>query len=159
MRITGSYTGTATGDGSDTLTYVENVRGCAYGDVFDVASGAKAAYLSGNGGSDSFSILGSVFWLTGGDGNDNFTVGSGAAIDYGMDGNSGNDTLNGSSGNDTLSISTYGGDPGGDTINGVGGDDTIDGRDQVSGSDTINGGDGLDSCQADPGDVILNCSP
>ena len=81
-------TGTATGDGTDTLSNLENVIGSTYNDT-----------ITGNTNANV---------LTGGAGNDTISGGQGYDVLYGDDGNdylygdAGNDTLIGDSGDDTL---------------------------------------------------------
>ena len=102
--------GTETGDGSDTLSNFDNVRGSNYADI--LTGDGNANLLSGGLGDDQLSGAGGDDTLNGEDGNDT------------LNGGAGNDVLNGGIGNDTLS----GGSDGvvGDTIDGGPGTDTID---------------------------------
>jgi hypothetical protein len=64
----------------------------------------------------------------------------------------GNDIIFGGDGNDEI----YGG-AGADELNGEGGDDLLDGADGFA-NDTLDGGTGTNTCVADPGDTLVNCS-
>ena len=150
-------TGTATGNGTDTLVGIENVDGSAFNDS-----------LTGDGGSNFF---------RGGKGNDTIDGGSGTdrvqydqadgAVNASLNtmsssGGDGNDTfisieqLTGSAFNDTLEGSASGdtlfGRGGGDSISGLGGNDTLWGED---GNDTLSGGAGADRLTAGAGDDLL----
>lgn len=101
-------TGRATGDGTDTLTNIEDVVGSRHGDR-----------LTGNAGRNE---------LHGGNGND---VASGGRGDDALHGDAGNDVLNGGAGDDRLSGGTgadklHGGD-GKDVLEGGAGTDTLTG--------------------------------
>jgi Ca2+-binding RTX toxin-like protein len=91
--------GTASGEGSDTLIYLENVVGSSFADV--LTGNATVNVLRGGGGNDL---------LRGGGGNDRLWGGAGK------------DTLRGNGGNDLLR-----GGGGGDLLNGGAGRDTLDG--------------------------------
>ncbi len=83
--------GTATGEGNDTLTSIEDLIGSKHGDT-----------LTGSAGNDILNGAAGTDTIRGGDGND--TVVGGAAADK-LYGENGNDTVNsrdGVSGNDTL---------------------------------------------------------
>ncbi|MER5226436.1 calcium-binding protein [Streptomyces flaveus] len=69
-------------------------------------------------------------------------------------GGPGNDNLYGGTGNDTLR-----GDVGRDNLYGGRGNDTLLGRDGIERNDYLDGGEGSDTCTANLGDIIENCSP
>ncbi len=137
-------TGTATGDGTDTLTSIENLTGSAYGDTLTGDSNANV--------------------LTGGDGNDTLYGNAGADTLYGgngvdtIQGNAGNDTIYGDAGADSLigyedNDTIYGGDDG-DTI--YGDYNNLDETTYAySGSDTIYGGNGNDNIRGGKGNDFL----
>lgn len=102
--------GTATGEGSDTLTSIERVVGTDLNDTVS-GSGANEAFLGGNG-NDSLTGLGGNDTLTGGAGNDS------------LDGGDGNDSLSSGSDNDVIT-----GGAGNDTLDGESGSDTLTGGD------------------------------
>ncbi|HVI87196.1 MAG TPA: hypothetical protein VM659_02785, partial [Dongiaceae bacterium] len=88
--------GTATGDGNDTLTGIENVTGSAFND--SLTGDGNNNVIAGGAGNDI---------LHGGDGNDTLTGGSGTDQLFGDDGNDtlkwdSADTLNGGTGFDTV---------------------------------------------------------
>ncbi len=112
---------TATGEGSDTLTFIENLEGSTQSDT--LTGSDSAARLVGLGGGDT---------LTGGIGNDT------------LSGGGGNDTLSGGGGNDSMT-----GHAGADTFYGQDGADTLNSKDSVSGNDTLDGGAGTDTCTTD----------
>jgi Ca2+-binding RTX toxin-like protein len=70
-------------------------------------------------------------------------------------GGAGPDMANGGSGNDTIK-----GGPGSDLITGGAGADVLNAQDGVNGNDSANGGTHVsgDTCTADPGDAVSNCS-
>jgi len=144
--------GTATGDGSDTLTSIENIVGSAYTDTLTGSSNNNI--IHGGDGDDT---------IYGNDGND--TIYGDAGNDY-IDGGLGGDTIYGGDGNDTIhggdnTDIIYGGDGDdmiygenvGDTINGDAGNDYIDGG---GGNNTINGGDGNDTITAGTGNDTID---
>ncbi|WP_296819468.1 calcium-binding protein [Brevundimonas sp.] len=127
-RATGSVQldltgGTATGEGTDTLVSIENVRGGAHDDT--LTGDILANVLSGRGGDDTLNGGGGDDTLSGGDGDDLLT------------GAGGHDTLSGGAGRDTLF-----GVSGNDTLSGGADDDRLEGG---IGSDRLNGGDGADT--------------
>ncbi len=82
------FAGTALGQGTDTLSGIENVIGSAFGDLL-VGDGSNNE-LRGDTGGDT---------LRGGDGNDVLLGNEG---DDSLDGEAGDDTVTGAAGNDTL---------------------------------------------------------
>lgn len=90
--------GTATGDGSDSLAGIENLRGSAFGDVLIGDAGPNR--LLGGGGDDSLSGGDGDDYLSGGDGDDDLTGGNGNDV---LAGFAGRDSLDGGPGEDTLS--------------------------------------------------------
>jgi Ca2+-binding RTX toxin-like protein len=129
--VTASLTsGTATGEGSDTLSSVEYLIGSSYGDN-----------LTGNDGINN---------LKGGGGND--TLGGSGGNDI-LDGGGGNDTDRGGSGNDSVK-----GSSGADSLFGDEGGDSLNSQDGVSGNDTLDGGLDTDTCVTDATEKsIENC--
>lgn len=142
-------TGTATGEGSDTFTGIENITGSGYADTLT--------------GDDTANILSGL------DGNDTITAGAGDDI---LEGGTGDDTLNGGDGVDTaryanaasavtvnLSTSTATGGDGSDTLSGIENvigsayNDTLIGSDGVN---TLDGGDGADTLWGGAGNDSLN---
>ena len=137
------------GDGSDTLTGVENLTGSAFNDTLTGDGGANA--LNGGDGNDTLRGGAGADTLTGGAGTDTADY-SGAASavtvslalasaqNTGGDGSdtlSGMENLTGSAFNDTLT-----GDGGANTLNGGDGDDILRGG---AGTDTLTGGAGIDT--------------
>ncbi|MEJ7843802.1 MAG: kelch repeat-containing protein [Rubrobacter sp.] len=115
-------TGSATGEGSDTLSGVDSLIGSP-----------KVDTLSGNGGANTINGGGANDAIEGLGGNDKLTGGGG------------NDTVRGGLGNDTLV-----GNGGADSLFGDDGDDAINSKDNVSGNDSLDGGAGAaDSCVTD----------
>jgi Ca2+-binding RTX toxin-like protein len=116
-------TGTATGDGTDTLTTIERVIATTGADT--MTGSANADWLEGNAGDDS---------LSGAAGDDHLYGQSGADTLLGGDGA---DVLEGGIGNDSLD-----GGLGADALYGQAGDDTLvyDAFDGV-----IDGGEGMDT--------------
>ncbi|XWN31390.1 MAG: type I secretion C-terminal target domain-containing protein [Devosia sp.] len=158
--------GTATGEGSDTLSGIENVTGSDYDDTFfgdgedntfiggtgtdtvdyslasagvDVNLLSGTASDDGEGGSDTLSGIENII----GSAHADILKGDHNVND--IRGGDGGDTIQGRDGNDTL----YG-EAGDDHLTGYGDDDLIDGgsgNDQVygnAGNDTLFGGDGDD---------------
>ncbi len=115
--------GTASGEGSDTLSAIENARGSDQGDTLVGDVGGNV--LTGRGGDDG---------VTGGGGEDALRGGPGADQ---VHGGPGDDALRGGTGDDAL----RGGD-GDDFLGGGGGDDLLAGG---PGRDTCRGGPGADT--------------
>jgi glucose/arabinose dehydrogenase/PKD repeat protein len=105
-------TNSATGEGSDTFSGIENLLGSPKNDT--LTGSAAINTLTGSGGADK---------LSGFEGADNIIGSAGNDIEHG---NSGNDAVVGSEGADTL----YGED----------GDDAINSQDGVNGNDSLYGG-------------------
>ena len=134
--------GTATGQGTDTLSAIESAIGTNVGDTLD--AGSFATSLIGSGGDDSLTgaSLGTST-LQGGIGNDTLLTGFQADS---LDGGGGNDDLNGGTGADVM----------------IGGanDDTMQGGDTAN--DSIDGGTGSDLASfnqgAGPADIDLSSS-
>ncbi len=147
----GSGNGVASGDGSDTLTSIENVFGSNVGaDTITGDSGANT--LFGHGGNDAISGEDGADFLDGGAGADSLAGGDGADT---LQGGSGFDTLDGGIGDDILDAGLDGGllnggdgndqlagQSGADTLNGGGEDDILEGR---GGNDALDGGAGVDT--------------
>jgi Ca2+-binding RTX toxin-like protein len=141
--------GSATGDGNDTLTGVTNVIGSSLGD--SLSGDANANVLAGGGGSDLLAGRGGADTLDGGGGTDTVDYSAAAAgvvVDLAAgvasaDGDGGSDTLVsvenvlGSSLGDSLS-----GDANANVLAGGGGSDLLAGR---GGADTLDGGGGTDT--------------
>ena len=104
--------GTATGEGSDTLTGMDNLTGSPK--VDSLTGNGSANAVNGGGANDAIDGLG---------GNDKLT------------GSSGNDTLRGGAGNDSVV-----GSGGADGLFGDDGDDAINSKDNVGGNDSLDGG-------------------
>jgi Ca2+-binding RTX toxin-like protein len=152
-------TGTATGDGSDSLTGFENAEGGGHGDALIGSSGVNM--LNGRAGGDALAGGDQDDDLQGGDGNDSLA------------GDSGNDRLRGNGGSDTVSYvssagpvivdlrSGTGTGQGSDVLQGIenatGGasDDAIAGTDQRN---VLTGGGGNDSMFGLHGDDDLRGS-
>jgi Ca2+-binding RTX toxin-like protein len=126
-------TGSASGEGNDTLTGIEGVAGSAFADTITGDAGPNS--LSGRGGNDAIQGAAGDDTINGSDGGDE--LGGNGGNDT-VSGGTGADSLRGDSGDDTLS-----GGPGADSLNGGGGGDTISGG---SGKDDMRGGAGTDSC-------------
>lgn len=171
-------TGTATGQGTDTLQGIESITGSAHNDKLDGDAGANA--LRGVGGSDGVWGQAGNDQVYGGDGVD--TVGPGIGDDT-ADGGIGADTahfakavavsvdlttgsasgegtdtlaafenVTGSAGADTLrggtGVNSFQGGGGNDTLLGFGGNDKLYG---AAGNDSLTGGDGSDRCDGGTG--------
>jgi Ca2+-binding RTX toxin-like protein len=119
----------ATGEGSDTVSHFETVRGSAYADQLTGGPGADS--LLGLGGDDTVSGSAGDDHLDGGAGNDtvsfersaagvNVNLGSGSASGDGNDVLSGFEAVRGSAFADLLA-----GGPGNDLLDGAGGRDTV----------------------------------
>ena len=142
-------TGTASGDGNDTLAGIQNVNGSSFAD--SITGDDNANSLWGRGGSDA---------IQGKAGDDTISVAlaadqiaSGAGADN-VAGQDGNDSIQGGAQNDRLQ-----GGNGRDTILGQKGNDRLFGNAQP---DFLNGGPGRDRCRPGSpglarGDVVVNC--
>lgn len=120
--------GTATGDGTDSLSGIENAAGTAQDDT--LSGSAVANYLLGLAGDDLL---------------------NGSAGDDVLVGGSGKDTLRGGDGNDTLyGDDVSGSDDGGDRIYGDGGDDVFMLVSAGAGRDKLTGGGGRDTYRLAP---------
>ena len=128
-------TGTATGQGTDTLSGDENLTGGTGNDT--LTGDANANVLTGGSGNDTLIGAAGDDTLAGGAGNDT------------LSGDSGNDTLAGGDGNDTLA----GGYGANDQSGGLG-NDRID-----AGSDmgAVDGGAGINVCVAATDVQVTNC--
>ena len=111
----------ATGEGSDTLVDIENLRGSSKNDALTGSAVINA--INGGAGADS---------LNGMDGADKLTGGGGSDTEHG---GLGNDSVVGGGGADNL----YGDEN----------DDTIDSKDGVNGNDSLDGGPGTDTMVTD----------
>jgi hemolysin type calcium-binding protein len=118
--------------------------------------------VNGTSGNDTIFGLGGSDIINGRGGNDLICGGAGSDLVNGGPGNdtidagSGSDTANGDADNDNIKGGT-----GSDLITGGVGDDMLDVQDGVNGNDSANGGAHVsgDTCTADPGDAVSNCSP
>jgi Ca2+-binding RTX toxin-like protein len=122
--------GTATGEGSDTLSGIENVSGSEHGDTLIGDSGANVIR------DGDFPIAQASDKLVGGDGNDRLSAASGADT---LHGNDGNDYLLGGHGNDILAAG-----PGYDELIGQGLAPHPNLPPGLSDDDTLSGGSGRD---------------
>jgi Ca2+-binding RTX toxin-like protein len=130
-------TNTATGEGSDTLKDIENLRGSSYYD--ELTGSPETNSIWGSSSTDRIFGKGSADMLYGG---------------------GGADKLWGASGDDTLLGDTPTAASKADTLRGEYGDDTLESRDGIAGNDTVDGGEHLsgDSCLTDATEVsIVNC--
>ena len=129
--VTASLTGgTATGEGSDTITSVEWLTGSSKNDT-----------LTGNGGNNTFNGGGGADTLKGEAGTDK------------LNGAAGLDVLNGGLGNDSV---VGGGSA--DNLFGDAGADTLNSTDGTSGNDSLDGGVDVDTCVTDPAEQsIVSC--
>jgi hypothetical protein len=168
-------TGTATGEGSDTLQSLDSLVGTIHNDTLTGNSGANL--LMGLGGDDQLLGLDNDDTFRGGPGNDTMTGGNGVdTVDYtrftgpvnidlylGHATGEGTDTLHnvenatGGSGNDTIygtpGTNVLKGAAGNDYLYGATGPDNLDGG---PGTDTLDGGGGGDVCTN--GEIVSNCS-
>jgi Ca2+-binding RTX toxin-like protein len=152
-------TGTATGEGSDTLSGFENAEGGGHGDA--LIGSAAVNVLNGRAGGDALAGGDEDDELQGGDGNDSL---AGDGGDDQLRGNGGSDTASyaGSAGPVTIDLrSGTGTGQGSDTLQGIenatGGasDDGILGTDQAN---VLNGGGGNDTIFGLHGDDDLRGS-
>ena len=142
-------TGTASGDGNDTIAGIQNVIGSSFAD--SITGDDNANVLSGRGGSDHIQGKAGDDNIQGKAGNDQLAGGSGADN---ITGDIGNDAIQGGAQNDRLQ-----GGNGRDTILGQKGNDRLFGNAQP---DFLNGGPGRDLCRPGApglarGDVVVNC--
>jgi Ca2+-binding RTX toxin-like protein len=142
-------TGQASGEGNDTLTGIENVRGSSFAD--NLRGDAGPNVLVGLGGNDTIQGAGGDDRINGGPGRD--TLNGGPGNDR-ITGGGGNDVIRGAAGNDWLN-----GGPGHDTIFGGAGNDTLIGG---AGRDRLYGGPGRDTCNPGSpgigrGDAVRGC--
>ncbi|SEM89089.1 type I secretion C-terminal target domain (VC_A0849 subclass) [Palleronia pelagia] len=134
-------TGTATGEGTDTLSSIEYAHGSSYNDTFSPSYYTKG--FDGKGGVDTLDLAagyGASYYA-------NVNLASGTMSGYYINltlanienviGRSGNDTLTGDAQANQLE-----GRNGNDTISGADGDDLLYGG---SGNDTVTGGNGADT--------------
>ena len=150
--------GTATGgEGTDTLTGIEDLEGSRFDDTLTGNSGENFFFpgegndiVNGGGGTTDrvdffFSPNPVVVDLT-----------AGTATGEGTDTLTGIGQVFGSRHDDTITgdanANTLLGGPGNDTVSGAAGDDTLDGGD---GTDTLDGGLGTDTCTT--GETVTNC--
>jgi len=124
IRLDSTGSGTATGQGNDTLSGFEIVEAGRFGDLIEIGTDADDFANIVRGGADQ------VF---GEDGNDSIEGGTGSDM---LDGGEGADALDGGAGSDTLI-----GGLGADNIAGGEGNDSLDGGE---GADTLLGGGSSD---------------
>ncbi|MEA2506197.1 MAG: hypothetical protein QOH48_815 [Actinomycetota bacterium] len=145
-------TGVATGDGTDSVSGIENVLGSNFGDTI-VGGTSPIQGLQGADGNDYIKLTSNANFVIGGNGVDTIKITPGVYSDAGLTGGPGNDVFIGSAAGDTMNIQD---DSGNETAYGRGGNDTINMTDGQPG-DTANGQDGTDTCNVDTGDQTLNC--
>lgn len=176
-------TGTATGQGTDTLRDIEYIDGSPYADKLD--GDANVNWLAGKAGNDSVYGQGGNdnVWggdgndtLGGGDGNDTITGGlgvdivkygvavsvdltAGTATGQGTDSVKEIENVLGSTGADRLRgnslVNNLQGGGGNDTLLGEGANDKLTGND---GNDSLTGGLGTDYCDGSAGtDTVATC--
>ncbi|WP_201831229.1 beta strand repeat-containing protein [Microvirga zambiensis] len=135
IRLDSTGSGTATGQGNDTLSGFEIVEAGRFGDLIEIGTDADdfANIVRGGAGFDTIRAGGGADQVFGEDGNDSIEGGTGSDM---LDGGEGADALDGGAGSDTLI-----GGLGADNIAGGGGDDGLDGGE---GADTLLGGAGSD---------------
>ena len=144
--------GTATGEGSDTLSNIESASGSDFDDALTGDGGGNA--LAGAGGNDV---------LTGAAGNDALEGGAGDDV---LAGGGGNDALDGGDGVDTASYTDAAGavtvsldTSAAQNVGGGEGTDTLVNIEGVAGSgfgDTLTGGSGDDTLRGLGGDDVLS---
>jgi Ca2+-binding RTX toxin-like protein len=147
-------TNTATGQGSDVLTSIENATGSPFAD--SITGSAVANSIKGGAGDDTLGGAGGGDRIEGGDGSDQ--LGGGAGVDR-LLGGRGNDRGDTGGGNDL-----WKGGAGRDHIQGGAGRDAVRGGEGADilgggpGNDHLNGGPGHDRCAGGPGnDTEVNC--
>jgi Ca2+-binding RTX toxin-like protein len=154
--VTASLTaGTAIGEGSDTLTNIEDVEGSRHDDVLTGNAGPNTFWahagkdvIDGGGGTDAVSYFYSANGVTA-------SLATGTATGEGADTLTMIENLFGSPHNDRLT-----GDAAANRLYGLAGDDTLVGRvgdDTLTGgngTDTLDGGVGTDDCA---GENVVNC--
>jgi len=126
---------TATGEGTDTVTGIENAVGSRYADT--LIGGGAPNRLDGGDGNDTIMGKHGNDVVIGGDGNDTLR---GGKLNDKIYGGFGADTIHGGGGNDIIKAGN-----GNDVLNGNAGDDSLYGG---FGSDSNNGGTGLDLCSS-----------
>jgi Ca2+-binding RTX toxin-like protein len=130
-------TGSATGDGTDSLTSIENVTGSAFADIITGSSASNV--LNGGGGFDTVSFASAASGVT-------VNLVNGTATGDGTDTLAYIENVIGSSGNDNITGDSldniFSGGAGADTLVGSFGEDTLAGG---AGNDTLTGGDGIDT--------------
>ncbi len=142
-------TGSATGEGNDTLSGIENVSGSSFADSLRGDAGNNV--INARGGNDAVNGRAGDDTINGGPGSDELGGGSG---DDKIAGGTGADSIRGGGGNDILQ-----GGPGADTVLGMKGNDRLSGN---SGKDFLKGGPGNDRCNPGApgirrGDVVRGC--
>lgn len=142
-------TGSATGDGNDTLSGIENVSGSSFSDSLRGDAGNNV--INARGGNDAVNGRAGDDTINGGPGNDELGGGSG---DDKIAGGTGADAIRGGGGNDILQ-----GGPGADTLLGMKGNDFLSGN---AGKDFLRGGPGNDRCKPGTpgirrGDIVRGC--
>ena len=147
----------AGGEGTDTLTGIEDLEGSRYDDALTGDPGENFFYPGEgndavNGGGGTTDLVDFFFSLNG----VSVDLTAGTATGEGTDTLAGIGQVFGSRHDDTITgdanaNSLYGG-PGTDTIFGAAGDDSLDGGE---GTDTLDGGDGTDTCTT--GETVTTC--
>ncbi|MDP9233502.1 MAG: hypothetical protein M3P01_03005 [Actinomycetota bacterium] len=145
-------TGVATGDGTDSLSGIENVLGSNFADTI-VGGTSFIQGLQGADGNDYIKLTSNANFVIGGNGVDTIKITPGVYSDAGLIGGPGNDVFIGSAAGDSMNIQDSSGN---EIVYGRGGNDTINMTDGQPG-DTANGQAGTDSCNVDPGDQTVNC--
>ena len=144
--------GTASGDGSDTLVSIEQVRSGSGNDTLSGSSQAETLY--GGAGNDQ---------LSGGDGDDALygeagddSLSGGAGNDWVLSGGAGNDTLDGGDGVDGAHYTSTTADLSVDLTQTTVTVDAGDGTDTLIGIENVHGGLGNDTLTGDAGDNQLS---
>ncbi len=139
-------TGTATGEGTDTLANIEDLEGSRQDDSLTGNAGPNLFWpllgndtIDGTTGTDTVSYEFSNSGVTA-------SLTTGTATGEGTDTLTGIENLNGSRSTDNLT-----GDAGPNVLHGLAGDDTLVGGE---GTDTLDGGNGTDTCD---GESEVNC--
>jgi Ca2+-binding RTX toxin-like protein len=148
-------TGTATGEGTDTLANIEDLEGSRHDDSLTGDAGPNVLFstpgndsFDGSTGTDTLSYAFSQSAVTA-------SLTTGTATGEGTDTITGIENLNGSPFTDNLTgdalPNVLHGLGGNDTVSGSDGDDTLTGDE---GMDTLDGGTGTDTCD---GESEVNC--
>jgi Ca2+-binding RTX toxin-like protein len=149
-------TGTATGDGTDTLINIGSLSGSNFGDTLTASD--AGSHLFGAGGPDILNGGAGRDILVGGDGNDELYGGDDRDIlegseGLGAGGTGGDDTLDGGPGADVLNYSLEAGPV---SVDLAAGSSTGEGTDTLTSIEIIIGSGGNDTIVGDSGDNIFD---